>query len=78
MIPVNTHETKTRLSVLLVSVEERGKTVVIFHNINSVSELCSIYPTAADPLRTHPELAGRIIYDPVEVATADEWPEDDR
>ena len=78
MITVNTHEAKTRLSALLLAVEERGETVIICRNGKPAAELRAVTPTAADPLRSHPELAGRILYDPTEAATADEWPEDAR
>ncbi len=78
MITVNTHEAKTRLSALLLAVEERGETVIICRNGKPAAELRAITPTATDPLRSHPELAGRILYDPTEAATADEWPEDAR
>jgi prevent-host-death family protein len=78
MITVNTHEAKTRLSALLLAVEERGETVIICRNGKPAAELRAITPISTDPLRTHPELAGRILYDPIEAATADEWPEDAR
>jgi antitoxin (DNA-binding transcriptional repressor) of toxin-antitoxin stability system len=78
MITVNTHEAKTRLSALLLAVEEHGETVIICRNGKPAAELRAITPTAADPLRSYAELAGRILYDPTEAATADEWPEDAR
>lgn len=78
MITVNTHEAKTRLSALLLAVEERGETVIICRNGKPAAELRAISPAASDPLRIHPELSGRILYDPTETATADEWPEDAR
>ncbi|MFA6961352.1 MAG: type II toxin-antitoxin system Phd/YefM family antitoxin [Opitutaceae bacterium] len=78
MITVNTHEAKTRLSALLVAVEERGETVIICRNGKPAAELRAITSISIDPLRAHPELAGRILYDPTEAATADEWPEDAR
>lgn len=76
MITVNTHEAKSRLSALLLAVEERGETVIICRNGKPAAELRAITPINTDPLRTHPELSGRILYDPTEAATADEWPED--
>lgn len=78
MITVNTHEAKTRLSALLLAVEERGETVIICRNGRPAAELRAIRPAASDPLRIHPELSGRILYDPTEAAAADEWPEDAR
>ncbi len=78
MIIVNTHEAKTRLSALLVGVEERGETVIICRNGKPVAELRAVPSKSIDPLRIHPELAGRILYDPTEAATEDDWPEDAR
>ncbi len=79
MLTVNTHEAKTKLSALLAAVEERGETILICRNGKPVAELHA--PTcrsAVDPLRQHPELAGRILYDPTEAATSEDWPEDAR
>ncbi len=81
MITVNTHEAKTRLSALLAAVEQKGETVLICRNGKPVAELTAPKaPTA--PLRSrltpNPLLAGRILYDPTEPATEEEWPEDAR
>lgn len=81
MITVNTHEAKTKLSALLAAVQERGETVLICRNGKPVAELRQ--PTTANPQRRSrltpdPALAGRILYDPIEGATEDEWPEDAR
>ena len=79
MLTVNTHEAKTRLSSLLAAVEERGETVLICRNGKPVAELhAPSVRSATDPLRQHPELTGRILYDPTEPATAADWPEDAR
>ena len=78
MITVNTHEAKTRLSALLAAVETGGETVIICRNGKPAAELRAITPAPADPLRTHRELAGRILYDPTEAASDAEWPEEAR
>ena len=79
MITVNTHEAKTKLSALLVAVETRGETVRICRNGLPVAELrAASVPMKSDPLQTHPELSGQILYDPLETADALDWPEDAR
>lgn len=79
MLTVNTHEAKTRLSALIAAIEQRGETVLICRNGTPVAELrAPSASSAVDPLRQHPELAGRILYDPTEPATAEDWPEDAR
>ena len=81
MITVNTHEAKTRLSALLAAVQDDGEIVLICRNGKPVAELRQ--PTAATQpthsrLEPNPELAGRLLYDPTEGASEDEWPEDAR
>jgi prevent-host-death family protein len=75
MITVNTHQAKTQLSALLAQVESTGETVLICRNGKPVATLTR--PPAAlvtDPLARHPELQGRILYDPTEPATDEDWP----
>ncbi len=75
MTKVNTHEAKTRLSALLATVEQTGSTILICRSGKPVAALTP--PPAAsspDPLKRHPELQGRILYDPLETATEDDWP----
>ncbi len=79
MITVNTHEAKTKLSALLVEVETRGETVRICRNGRPIAELraaSALMP--ADPLQTHAELGGQILYDPLEPADEQDWPEEAR
>jgi antitoxin (DNA-binding transcriptional repressor) of toxin-antitoxin stability system len=80
MIVVNLREAKTRLSALLAAVEERGETVIICRHGRPVAELRAVGSTVVfpDPLQTHPELKARILYDPTEPATEDEWPSECR
>lgn len=81
MITINTHEAKTQLSALLVAVQERGETVLICRNGKPVAELRQpSFPTTGQRSRLQPDpsLAGRILYDPTEAASAEEWPEDAR
>ena len=81
MITINTHEAKTKLSALLTAVQEHGEVVLICRNGKPVAELRQ--PSQASPishsrLTPDPVLAGRILYDPTEPATDDEWPQDAR
>ncbi len=81
MITVNTHEAKTRLSALLAAVEQRGEVITICRNGKPVAELhAPSAPTAPKRSRLTPDptLMGRILYDPTESASEDEWPEDAR
>ncbi len=72
---VNTHEAKTRLSALLAAVESTGQTILICRSGKPVAALTPPpSATAPDPLTVHPELRGRILYDPTEPATEDDWP----
>jgi antitoxin (DNA-binding transcriptional repressor) of toxin-antitoxin stability system len=79
MLTVNTHEAKTKLSALLAAVEQRGETVLICRHGKPVAELRTPAVAATiNPLQLHAELAGRILYDPTEPASEEEWPEDAR
>lgn len=76
MIRVNTHEAKTRLSALIRAIEEGGESVMICRAGKPVAELRR--PTARkieDPLQMHPELMGKILYDPTDAAAEEDWPE---
>ena len=79
MTTINIHEAKTRLSALLAQVERDGKSFLICRYGKPVGELrpAPSHP-ATDPLEIHPELAGKIRYDPTEPADENEWPEDCR
>jgi len=81
MITINTHQAKTQLSALLAKVEATGETILICRNGKPVAELRQPSPSHLLPhsrLTPDPALAGRILYDPTETATDDEWPEDTR
>jgi len=75
MVTINTHQAKTHLSALLAKVETTGEVVLICRNGKPIAAL-SRPPTvqAPDPLVAHPELQGRILYDPTEPATDEDWP----
>ncbi len=79
MITVNTHEAKSKLSALIRAIEEEGETVLICRAGKPVAELRQ--PTVrkvADPLKMHPELMGKILYDPTDAAVEEDWPEVNR
>ena len=81
MITINTHSAKTQLSALLTAVQERGEIVLICRNGKPIAELRQPSPSTLSfrsRLEPDPALAGRILYDPTETATEDEWPEDAR
>lgn len=71
---LNIHEAKTKLSSLLLEVEQKGKTFLICRNGKPVAELTSHKKT--DRLAYHPTLSKiKIKYDPVEDLSCDEWGE---
>lgn len=74
MITVNTHEAKTRLSALLAEIETNHQTVIICRNGRPIAEMRATAKSGRDPLIQHPELAGKILYDPMEPADESEWP----
>jgi prevent-host-death family protein len=74
MITVNTHEAKSKLSSLLVAVEERGETVRICRNGKPVAELGPIR-AVRNPLETNPRLSGvQYFEDPMAPASEEDWP----
>jgi prevent-host-death family protein len=75
MLKVNTQEAKIRLSALLDSVEQSGESILICRHGRPVAALTPP-PTlsAPDPLQRHAALQGRILYDPMEAATEEDWP----
>jgi len=63
-------------AVRLVGGSETGhETVIICRGGKPVAELRALTTGRIDPLIEHPELAGRILYDPTEPAEENEWPE---
>lgn len=79
MITVNTHEAKTKLSALLRVIEEENETVMICRAGKPVAELRRpSAKKAQDPMKMHPELMGKILYDPADAADEEDWPEVNR
>lgn len=79
MITVNIHEAKTRLSALLREIEEDNETVLICRAGKPVAELQRPrVRRVVDPLKMHPELMGKILYDPTEAMDDKDWPEVNR
>jgi prevent-host-death family protein len=75
MIMVNTHEAKSRLSELLVKVEQTRESVVICRNGSPVAELTP-WANVRNPLRQSPKLRKvEFLEDPASPLTEDEWPE---
>ena len=74
MISVNTHEAKTRLSELLLRVEQKHESVVICRNGVPVAEL-SPWKKDRDPLRQSPKLKKIVFYeDPALPLDESDWP----
>lgn len=79
MILVNIHEAKTNLSKLIAKVEETGETIRICRNGKAVVDLGPVKKKWVDRLKPHPELSKiKIMYDPTEALTEDEWSEEYR
>ena len=76
MISVNTHEAKTRLSELLMKVEEKGHKVIICRSGKPVAELGPI-KSEKNPLKQDRKLKKVTFYeDPIEPLDQDDWPEE--
>ena len=80
MITVTAEEANSQLPALLAAVESQSEVVVICRDGKPVAELraAGTDPTAHDPLKTYPELAVTLLYDPMEPASEDEWPSEFR
>jgi prevent-host-death family protein len=74
MISVNTHEAKSRLSELLLRVEQKHESVIICRNGTPVAEL-QPWSSTRNPLHQSARLK-KIVFteDPSMPLTTDEWP----
>lgn len=71
---LNIHEAKTKLSALIMEVEQKGESFLICRNGKPVAELVPHKKT--DRLAYHPTLSKiKIHYDPVEELSNEEWGE---
>ena len=78
MMHVNTHEAKTKLSLLLNKVEKEHEHIKICRNGKPIAILSPI-PPKPDPLDQHLELMGiEFKEDPVQALTAGDWSEECR
>lgn len=76
MKTVNVHEAKTQFSGLLAEIEKRKERIVICRNGKPIADLV---PHQSSTVSMEPDKklgALTILYDPVEQATDDEWPQD--
>ena len=72
MQKLNVHEAKTKLSAVLMEVEQKGETFLICRNGKPVAEL--VPHKKQSRLAYHPVLSRiRINYDPTEDLTDEEW-----
>jgi len=77
MKTVNVHEAKTKFSRLLAEIEKRGERIVICRNGKPVADLVPHQATVS--MAADKKLGAiEILYDPIEQAAADEWPEEYR
>jgi antitoxin (DNA-binding transcriptional repressor) of toxin-antitoxin stability system len=75
MIIVNTHEAKTRLSQLLVLIENNHEIVRVCRNGKPIADIVPIQNKISNPLKQHGQLSKiKINYDPTAPLTDDEWP----
>ena len=78
MKTVNIHEAKTRLSFLLAAVVAKAsRPGFVAGNRRASCAPPRSWPDR-NPVEVHPELAGKILYDPTETADENEWPEENR
>ena len=74
MQKLNVHEAKTKLSAVLMEVEQKGESFLICRNGKPVAELKPYKKTSR--LTYHPILSKiSVNYDPTEELTVDEWGE---
>lgn len=74
MISVNTHEAKTKLSKLLLKIEQKGEMVIICRHGVPVAKLLP-WDNAKDPLRQHAKLKKVIFHqDPTLPLNEKDWP----
>lgn len=82
MITANMHEAKSRLSELVKAVEETGETVILQRNGKPIAEIrpYSQPKRIRRDLRPEPSLRPILApgYDPAELLSDDEWPEECR
>lgn len=81
MIHVNTHEAKTRLSALLVAVEDHNETVIIRRNERPVAELRAFRGSDQALRPPHPDLQPTFVrpdFDPTAGVAENDWPGDQR
>ncbi len=78
MISVNTHEAKTRLSELLLKVEQKHETIVICRNGVPIAELCA-WKKSQNPLRQNSKLKKITFHeDPSLPLGENDWPSSSR
>ena len=74
MRTLNIHEAKTKLSAVLIDVEQKGESFLICRNGKPIAKL--IPHKKPNRLKYHPVLSKfQINYDPTEELSADEWGE---
>ena len=80
MLAVNMHEAKTRLSELVKAVEDRNEIVILCRNGKPVAELKAAARKPLDRLKIDPKLRVKFASDfnPIESATDEDWPNENR
>ncbi len=77
MKSVNVHEAKTQFSGLLAAIEKRGERIVICRNGKPVADLVP-HQERVSMMADKKLGAINILYDPIEPATDDDWPQENR
>lgn len=74
MVTINAQQALSQISLLLARVEDTGESYLICRDGKPVATLARAQQAQApDPLAPHPELAGKILYDPTEPASEEDW-----
>lgn len=82
MIHVNIHDAKTRLSSLIRAVEQQGETIILQRHGRPVAEIHAYGSSAVAAVPRDLTPDSRLIvtcaegFDPAEVLSEDEWPDD--
>lgn len=76
---VNIHEAKTKLSQLLTELENNHQPIQICRHGKPIAQIVPLTKQVINPLSQHKALRGvEILYNPAEVSSEDEWPDEYR
>lgn len=76
---VNIHVAKTKLSQLLVELENNNEPIRICRNGKSIAEIAPLTKKVINPLHRHKATSGiEILYNPIEPTSEEDWPSEFR